>query len=230
MRSGLVRHHLLDRRRRGAGHPALDGDGAFLAIRLATHRKLRDDFRGFPIAPREAWRRAYNQLAALINAPENGTQFKLAAGEMMIMDNRRILHGRLAFEDTGARHLQGAYADCDGVLSALAVLNAREATRRVDHIADLFASNALSGGYGERLEHSRSSAPLAAADLALEQGSGRPAWSWPGLLHDIGWGMAAGEAADYERIEPSFVDQFLGAVGRRARAPARCGQTLPRRP
>ena len=41
---------------------------------------------------------------------------------MLVFDNARILHGRTGFESTGARRLQGCYADRDALLSALAVL------------------------------------------------------------------------------------------------------------
>ena len=43
----------------------------------------------------------------------------------MIVDNRRVLHGRKAFTSAGGRHLQGCYADRDGLLSTLAVLRHR---------------------------------------------------------------------------------------------------------
>lgn len=43
---------------------------------------------------------------------------KLKAGEMMVFDNRRMLHGRNAFDpETGGRHLQGCYLDTAEVLS-----------------------------------------------------------------------------------------------------------------
>ena len=36
----------------------------------------------------------------------------LAAGEMVVFDNRRVLHGREAFDPTsGARFLRGCYVD-----------------------------------------------------------------------------------------------------------------------
>ena len=55
---------------------------------------------------------------------------RLAPGDCVIFDNTRILHGRTAFADgggtggasTGRRHLQGCYADLDGLASAVAVL------------------------------------------------------------------------------------------------------------
>jgi alpha-ketoglutarate-dependent taurine dioxygenase len=48
-------------------------------------------------------------------------------GDCLIFDNTRVLHARTAFAapsegETGERHLQGCYADLDGLLSTLAVL------------------------------------------------------------------------------------------------------------
>ncbi|WP_422326832.1 TauD/TfdA family dioxygenase, partial [Trebonia sp.] len=34
----------------------------------------------------------------------------------LIFDNTRVLHARTAFAATGERHLQGCYADLDGLL------------------------------------------------------------------------------------------------------------------
>lgn len=50
-------------------------------------------------------------------------QFRLQAGEVVVLDNERILHGRLG-ESIGERHLQGCYADRDGLLSTLRILEA----------------------------------------------------------------------------------------------------------
>jgi gamma-butyrobetaine dioxygenase len=47
-----------------------------------------------------------------------------------VFDNTRILHARTGFAAAGQRHLQGCYADLDGVASTLAVLRrGSEATR-----------------------------------------------------------------------------------------------------
>jgi gamma-butyrobetaine dioxygenase len=46
------------------------------------------------------------------------------AGEMVVFDNRRVLHGRDAFDpSTGRRHLQGCYVDRGEMLSRLRVLS-----------------------------------------------------------------------------------------------------------
>ena len=51
-------------------------------------------------------------------------QFKLDPGDLFIVDNLRVLHGRIGYAATGGeRHLQGCYADRDGLRSTLAVLS-----------------------------------------------------------------------------------------------------------
>jgi gamma-butyrobetaine dioxygenase len=54
--------------------------------------------------------------------------FKLAPGELFIVDNTRVLHARKAFSGTGRRWLQGCYADKDGLLSTLAAIEEEEVT------------------------------------------------------------------------------------------------------
>ena len=72
--------------------------------------------------------RALRQFAATLARPELHLHVKLEPGDCIVFDNTRILHARTAFEGgSGARHLQGCYADLDGLASTLAVLE-----RRVD--------------------------------------------------------------------------------------------------
>ena len=72
---------------------------------------------------------AYLTWARLLRRPELAVRTRLAPGDCLIFDNTRILHARTAFaipapagETAGGRHLQGCYADLDGLASALAVL------------------------------------------------------------------------------------------------------------
>jgi len=72
---------------------------------------------------------AYLAWARLLRRPELAVRTRLAPGDCLIFDNTRILHARTAFaipapagETAGGRHLQGCYADLDGLASALAVL------------------------------------------------------------------------------------------------------------
>jgi len=53
--------------------------------------------------------------------------FRLGAGETMMFDNRRLLHGRTAFDpQEGQRHLQGCYIDLEGPRSLWRVLNRKQ--------------------------------------------------------------------------------------------------------
>lgn len=67
---------------------------------------------------------AYQRFGRMLESPEYRIQFKLAPGDLFIVDNLRVLHGRTAYAGAGGeRHLQGCYADRDGLRSRLAVLS-----------------------------------------------------------------------------------------------------------
>jgi gamma-butyrobetaine dioxygenase len=67
---------------------------------------------------------AYQRFGRMLEAPQYRIQFKLAAGDLFIVDNLRVLHGRTGYAASGGeRHLQGCYADRDGLRSTLAVLS-----------------------------------------------------------------------------------------------------------
>ena len=71
-----------------------------------------------------AYYRAYRSFMALTRDPGFQVRLKLSAGEMVVFDNRRVLHGRDAFDpSTGHRHLQGCYVDRGEVLSRIRVLS-----------------------------------------------------------------------------------------------------------
>ncbi|MEI4235259.1 TauD/TfdA family dioxygenase [Roseovarius sp. D22-M7] len=56
--------------------------------------------------------RAYRLFMEMTRDPAYGIALKLSGGEMVIIDNRRLLHGREAFDpSTGFRHLHGCYVD-----------------------------------------------------------------------------------------------------------------------
>jgi gamma-butyrobetaine dioxygenase len=79
-----------------------------------------------------AFYRAYRRWAELLAQPARQLNLLLAPGDCLIFDNTRILHARTAFSLPGGagrsqgRHLQGCYADLDGLASTLAVLRRRE--------------------------------------------------------------------------------------------------------
>ncbi len=69
---------------------------------------------------------AYRRWAELLARPERRLNLRLAPGDCLVFDNTRILHARTAFTLTASspgRHLQGCYADLDGLASTLAVVS-----------------------------------------------------------------------------------------------------------
>ncbi|MEP7201274.1 MAG: TauD/TfdA family dioxygenase [Ilumatobacteraceae bacterium] len=67
--------------------------------------------------------RAMRVFAATLQRPELHIRLTLEPGDCIVFDNTRVLHARTAFEGgSGARHLQGCYADLDGLASTVAVL------------------------------------------------------------------------------------------------------------
>lgn len=67
---------------------------------------------------------SYRAFAEVIARPELQLRFRLEAGDCLIFDNTRLLHSRTAFRESGGgtRHLQGCYADLDGLMSTIEVL------------------------------------------------------------------------------------------------------------
>jgi gamma-butyrobetaine dioxygenase len=94
---------------------------------VAIHFSPRLDF--VPLGPPdelERYYRARRALDHLLRSPEFEIRFLLAAGELLMMDNRRLLHGRTGFDPAeGVRHLQGCYIDIDGPRSLYRVVRRR---------------------------------------------------------------------------------------------------------
>ena len=66
---------------------------------------------------------AYRAFAEVLNRPGRQVVMRMQPGDCVIFDNTRLLHARTGFEGpAGERHLQGCYADMDGLESTLAVL------------------------------------------------------------------------------------------------------------
>jgi gamma-butyrobetaine dioxygenase len=90
----------------------LDAAGRFRQLRFNT--KL-----DFPVpadgADLDAWYAGRRWLAAWMDDPAHQAAFRLGRGDLMFMDNHRVLHARTAFDPTsGHRHLQGCYIEHDG--------------------------------------------------------------------------------------------------------------------
>lgn len=72
-----------------------------------------------------AYYAAYQKLMAIVQSDRCKITLTLEAGDLVIFDNERIMHGR-EVQAIGTRHLQGCYADRDGLRSTVAVLKRDE--------------------------------------------------------------------------------------------------------
>ncbi len=98
----------------------LGPDGELIAVRF--NNRSAAPFTDIPFNDMADYYAAYRRMAALIEDPALAVRFKLQPGELFIVDNLRVLHARAPITGPGARWLQGCYADKDGLLSTLAVL------------------------------------------------------------------------------------------------------------
>jgi len=94
--------------------------GEVEVVRL-NHRSL--DLAHGDAAAIDAWYDAYLAYYRRLHDPAAAFGRRLAPGEMVIFDNRRIVHGRRALASDSARWLQGCYADMDGLAATLARLD-----------------------------------------------------------------------------------------------------------
>jgi gamma-butyrobetaine dioxygenase len=110
----------------------LDAAGGLLAV----HFSPRLDF--VPLGPPEAldgYYRARRAFDHLLRSPEFEIRFLLETGDLLMMDNRRLLHGRTGFDPAeGLRHLQGCYIDIDGPRSLYRVLRRRLAAAEAQEV------------------------------------------------------------------------------------------------
>jgi gamma-butyrobetaine dioxygenase len=101
----------------------LDDDRTGWAVRGVRFNARSMEPPRLPVDRSVAWYRAYTLFARLLADPANQIHLRLEPGDLFIVDNRRVLHGRTAFSAAaGTRHLQGCYADIDGMRSTLALL------------------------------------------------------------------------------------------------------------
>jgi alpha-ketoglutarate-dependent taurine dioxygenase len=79
----------------------------------------------FAAAAAERYYRAYRRFATLLREPRFMLRFMMRAGDLVVFDNQRILHGRTGFASARyPRHLQGCYLTRDSVFSRAALLAA----------------------------------------------------------------------------------------------------------
>ncbi len=98
----------------------LGPDGELIAVRF--NNRSAAPFVDIPFDDMADYYAAYRRLAELIEDAALVVSFKLAPGELFIVDNLRVLHARTPITSPGDRWLQGCYVDKDGLYSKLAVL------------------------------------------------------------------------------------------------------------
>jgi gamma-butyrobetaine dioxygenase len=105
---------------------SLDFEGRITAVHYNNRSFAGIDA---PVELMEPWYAAYRAFARILKQPARELTFRLAPGDLLVMQNERALHGRTAFDpNLGRRHLQGCYVDKDGMESRMRVLR-RQATR-----------------------------------------------------------------------------------------------------
>jgi gamma-butyrobetaine dioxygenase len=104
---------------------ALDCTGAVRAVHYNSRSIAPLEL---PAADCPAYYAAYRWFAALLREPRFQLRARLGAGELVLFDNQRILHGRTAFASARhPRHLRGCYLTRDSVHSQYALLHRKDA-------------------------------------------------------------------------------------------------------
>ena len=110
----------------------LDAAGEVAAVRYTWW--LRNPMTGAP-ATIKAFYAAFKRFQRLVNDPGNQLQLRLRPGDLAGFDNRRILHGRTAFDPaSGRRWLRGCYSEREELESALRMLARAERMRQVEQM------------------------------------------------------------------------------------------------
>ncbi|NOU31980.1 MAG: hypothetical protein HOO96_29095 [Polyangiaceae bacterium] len=84
--------------------PVLSPSGAPFAVRFSYFTMAPHQV---PFPTMRAWYRAYNHFTRIVREPAHQYRFRLAPGDFVLYDNRRMVHGRNSFR--GLRWLRGVY-------------------------------------------------------------------------------------------------------------------------
>lgn len=100
----------------------VDRHGALEGIRLLDRGTAPFDLAEDEVL---AYYAAYRKLLSLLYDPGNQLVVKIRAGEVLVFNNHRLLHGRIAFDGSKSfRHVRSANVDLDEFYSSLRVLYA----------------------------------------------------------------------------------------------------------
>ncbi|HEY4164799.1 MAG TPA: TauD/TfdA family dioxygenase [Dongiaceae bacterium] len=108
---------------------SIDMDGMVTAVHFNNRSA---DWLDAPADVAGRWYAAYRKFAQILKRPERELIFRLGAGDCVVMQNDRALHGRTVFDPSlGRRHLQGCYIDRDGIESRRLVLRRSGVSEKV---------------------------------------------------------------------------------------------------
>ena len=98
----------------------LDRDGAVSGLTISQHIQ---DINDLPQETLDAYYPAYVRFGRMLREERYLMKFALKAGECIVFDNHRVVHGREAYSATsGERYLRGCYTDRAEMRSAYRVL------------------------------------------------------------------------------------------------------------
>ena len=98
-------------------------NGEVSGIHFSQH--LADVF-DFPPDIMDKFYPAFRKFGQMLQDPQYLMRFRLNAGECIVFDNHRVVHGRSSFvAGSGARHLRGCYVDRNEMRSTYRVLRAK---------------------------------------------------------------------------------------------------------
>lgn len=97
----------------------LTPEGELQSVRYSNHSALP-----FLLPPEviEPYYAAYRTFGRMRESEQYQLRIDMRAGELYMVDNRRVMHGRTGFSGGGARHLQSCYIERDELVSRLTVL------------------------------------------------------------------------------------------------------------
>uniref|UniRef100_A0ACB8G4M2 Gamma-butyrobetaine dioxygenase n=1 Tax=Sphaerodactylus townsendi TaxID=933632 RepID=A0ACB8G4M2_9SAUR len=110
----------------------LDTDDKGQVIRINFNNATRDSILDIPAEKVKPFYAALKDFVNLLNSVENKYTYKMKLGEIVVFDNWRLLHGRQSYQAGTeiSRHLEGAYADWDVVMSRLRILQKNVLNRK----------------------------------------------------------------------------------------------------
>ncbi|XP_054442223.1 gamma-butyrobetaine dioxygenase [Pteronotus mesoamericanus] len=105
-------------------HKIIELDDKGQVVRINFNNATRDTIFDVPVEKVQPFYTALKEFVDLMNCKGSKFTFKMNPGDVITFDNWRLLHGRSSYEAGTeiTRHLEGAYADWDVVMSRLRIL------------------------------------------------------------------------------------------------------------